>query len=72
MCSAPEPRYIYVWSSQGLWHAQAFDDGHRDPSDVYTSTDRPDVLEQAGYVRHSIFTKIVEDRPDLQFGSDAF
>jgi hypothetical protein len=72
MAARHHPHKIYVWKSLDLWNAQAFDEGDRDPSVVYTSTDRPDALEQAGYDRSTDETLIVDDRPDKPFGSENF
>lgn len=72
MTTSQQPHMIYVWNSLGLWHSQAFDEGHRDPSVVFTSTDRPDALQQAGYDPDSVITRIVEDRRDEPFGSEEF
>src|SRR3546814_6273262 len=70
MSARLQPHIIYVWNSLGLWHAQAFDEGSLDPSVVYTSTDRPDVLQQAGYDRSVDETIIIDDLPDKPFGSE--
>src|SRR3546814_6607247 len=64
MSARLQPHIIYVWNSLGLWHAQAFDEGSLDPSVVYTSTDRPDVLQQAGYDRSVDETIIIDALPD--------
>lgn len=45
--------HIFWWQSGTLFNAQR---GGIDPSEVYTSTDLPDALEQVGYEpdRHAI------------------
>src|SRR3546814_12776749 len=72
MSARLQPHIIYVWNSLGLWHAQAFDEGSLDPSVVYTSTDRPDVLQQAGSDRSVDETIIIDDLPDKPFGTENF
>lgn len=47
---APEIPVFFWWQSGTLFHAQR---GGVDPSEIYTSTDIPDALEQAGYDRTS-------------------
>lgn len=42
-------KIVYWWQSGTLFHAQVTDELGRDPSDLYTSTDLKDALEQAEY-----------------------
>ena len=70
--SNPAPRTIYVWPSLGLWNAQASDLRDFDTSEVYTSVDRIDALEQAGYEVESADFNIIDDRPPEAFGSESF
>lgn len=40
---------VYWWQSGTLFHVQVTNEDGCDPSEIYTSTDLADALEQAGY-----------------------
>lgn len=55
---------VYWWKSGTLYHAQVTELDGSDPSNLYTSTDLADALEQAGYDRNRDVIR-ANEAPDL-------
>jgi hypothetical protein len=55
---------VYWWKSGTLYHAQVTELDGSDPSDLYTSTDLADALEQAGYRKNTDIIR-ANEAPDL-------
>jgi hypothetical protein len=55
---------VYWWKSGTLYHAQVTELDGSDPSDLYTSTDLADALEQAGYRKNADIIR-ANEAPDL-------
>lgn len=57
---------VYWWQSGTLFHAQVTEADGSDPSELYTSTDLADALEQAGYDKSRDVIR-ANEAPDLAF-----
>ncbi len=66
MMTVANRQIVYWWQSGTLFHAQVTEEDGSDPSNLYTSTDLPDALEQAGYVRNRDVIR-PNNAPNLMF-----